>query len=68
MKVSTTYRNDCRAGTGTASRNCQAATGTQWSSMNRNCTARMSQALRRLNGSQSLTELEHLRKRASDQG
>jgi hypothetical protein len=37
-EVSSTYRNDCRAGTGTASRNCQAATGTRWSCMNRNCT------------------------------
>jgi integrase len=32
-------RRSC-AGTGTASPNCQAATGTRWSSMNRNCTYR----------------------------
>src|SRR5215217_7196256 len=37
-KVSSTYRNDCRPGTGTASPSCQPATGTRWSSMNRNCT------------------------------
>src|SRR4029453_19636727 len=37
-KVSRTYRNDCQAGTGTASQNCQPATGTRWSSMNRNPT------------------------------
>jgi hypothetical protein len=36
-KVSRTYRNDSREGTGIASRNCQTATGTRWSSMNRNC-------------------------------
>jgi len=37
-EVSSTYRNDCRPGTGTASPHWKAATGTRWSSMNRNCT------------------------------
>jgi hypothetical protein len=37
-EVSSTYRNDCRPGTGTPSPHWKAATGTRWSSMNRNCT------------------------------
>ncbi len=36
--LSGTYRNDCRAGTGTVSPTWKAGTGTRWSSMNRNCT------------------------------
>ena len=36
--LSATYRNGCRAGTEPASPTWKAGTGTQWSSMNRNCT------------------------------
>ena len=65
--MSTTYRNDCQAATGTASRTRQAATGTRWSSMNRNCTGCVGRVTSRLlasgGGGRSVTLLES----ASDQ-